>query len=110
MTTQAVSICLHGGPKGQKFTATATDDAWTECTDANGLSAYQAIKGSTITGYSGSYTGGCGVFRIYNTVSGQVKCIGALNIITEEEAQLLTRPVSITENDIVQVHCVAAPT
>jgi hypothetical protein len=109
MTTQAVSICLHGS-KGGKFTATATDDAWTECVDANSLSLYQLLRGASITGYSGSYTGGCAVFRIYNTNRSEVKCIGALDIITEEGYHELPRPVSIQDDDVVQVHCVAVPT
>ncbi len=109
MSTQAVSICIHGS-RSQKFTATATDDAWTECTDGNSLSAYQVLKGARITGYTGSYTGGGAFFRIYNTVSGTVKCLGALDIITEEEYHALNHPISIQENDIVQVFSVEVPT
>lgn len=109
MSTQAVSICLHGS-KGNKFTATATDDVYGECVDANSLSAYKTLKGAQITGYSGSYTAGAGIFRIYNTQTSEEKCIGALNIITEEEYTALDNPVTIQENDVVQVLPVATPT
>jgi hypothetical protein len=109
MTTQATRVNLMGS-KGDTFTATATDDAFTEAVNAESHSLYQILKGQKLTCYSGSYTAGGGMFQIRNTLTGQVKFRGFLEIITEESVAPIPTPIVVEENDIVEIFCEAAPT
>ena len=107
--TNATQVSLYG-TAGDTFTKANTDDSWGTAVNPDGLNLGDVLKNETISGYSGSYTDALGCFRIRNTVTNDVKYIGLLSVITEEEYVPLDYSVSIEENDILEVFTVAVPT
>ena len=111
MTTQTGLASLLGPEGGFKFSATCTDDSWTELVDeVSSLSLYKVMKGRQVTHYTGQYAAGGGIFRIFNTNTNQVKAVFLGNIITEEKVYEFPAGVTIEENDVLQAKTVAVPT
>ena len=113
MTTQTTIISLQGpggGPAGtsvaRRFTATSTDATTNEQLSSVGsLSAYKVMKGSVVTHAAGQFAAGIGLGRIRNTSTNKVKAHIIMDVIGEEIYRPLDKPVTIEENDIVEVYC-----
>jgi len=113
MTTQTVYCQLHGPSGGLDFTATCTDDTWTELKDGStgsSLSLYEVLKGYTINQILGSYAAGGGFVRVRNTQNNQVKVLEPLPVVTEERTVYLDRPFVVQEYDILEAFVEAVPT
>jgi hypothetical protein len=104
MTTQTGTVTLHGPNRAYKMTATCTDDAWNELLDGvNGLHLFDVAKGQPFTGYVGNYAAGSGIFRIRNTQTNQIKCMGCIGVISKGlEILPLIRPFTVQENDVIE--------
>ena len=72
------------------------------------LSLYKKMKGKTISHYMGYYTAGAGIFRIRNTDSNVVKAQENLAMIKGQRLRKLKRPVTIVDNDILEVFTTVA--
>ena len=109
MTTQTAYATL-GGPEGaMTFTATCTDDAWTELKDeVNSLSLYQVFKGKTINSFSGNYAAGGGAVRVRNSVSNVVKGIGFLALAQCDEIAYFEKPFVVEDKDLIEAYTVVS--
>jgi len=109
MTT---SYCtLTGTQGGLAFDVTDAGDAFTEMVDElSNLSLYECMKGQAITGWVGSHAAGASFIRVRNTVSNKVKCLEALDVITEETLRYFDRPFVIEQDDILECFHVVVPT
>jgi len=112
MTTQTTIVALmgRGGPQGasiaRRFTATSTDGTVTEQTSTVGsLSLYKVMKGVTITHVAGQIAAGIGLARIRNTTTNKVKAYLIMDVVGEEIYRPLDQPVTIEDNDVVEVYC-----
>lgn len=111
MTTQTVYAQVHGPRGGMDYTATCTDDAWTELKSGTGtLSLYETLLGYPINQVLGSYAAGGGMVRVRNTVTNRVKMIEPLPIVTEERTGFLDQPFVVENYDILEAFTEAVPT
>ena len=111
MTTQTIYAQINGPKGGQAFTATCTDDAWTELKDAvSSLSLYEVLLGMPINQLLGSYNAGGAMVRVRNSQNNVVKILEALPIVTEERTTYLDEPFSVQQYDIIEAFCEAVPT
>ncbi len=101
---QQVTVTLQGPTRSYKMTVSGTDDAWTELVDGtNGLKLYEIARGLQFDQYVGNYAVGSGVFRIRNTQTNKIKCMGALGIISAGlEIAPLLKPFTVEENDTIE--------
>ena len=103
MTTQTAYATLSGPDGSMTFTATCTDEAWTELKDeTNTLSLYQVFKGKTVNAYSGNYAAGCGAIRVRNSVTNEVKGIGFLALAQCDEIAYFEKPFVIGDKDLLE--------
>lgn len=112
MTTQTVYGELSGDQGGIDFTATCTDDTWTELLDGssgNTLSLDDILLGKSINTISGSYNAGGGQIRVRNTVTNDVKMLEFLAIVTEEHTREI-EAFTVEPDDIIEAFTVATPT
>lgn len=111
MTTQTVSVTLLSMGDAVGFTATCTDDTYTELKDSVGtLSLYQACKvGQKFHSFMGLYAAGGGNFRIRNTVTNQIK---KLEMLSNGTLQIPFKggDYIVEMNDVIEAFCVAVPT
>ena len=110
MTTQTGTVTLQGPNRSYKMTATCTDDAWNELLDGtNGLKLYEIARGLPFNAYMGNYAAGSGTFRIRNTQTNQIKCMGAMGVISKGlEVLPLIAPFTVQENDTIEVFTTVA--
>ena len=109
MTT---SYCtLTGLQGGLAFDVTDSGDNWAEMVDElSNLSLYECMKGSVINGYVGSHAAGASLIRVRNTVTNRVKCLEALDVITEETLRYFDTPFVIEQDDILECYHLVVPT
>ena len=111
MTTQTASVTLCGAGDNDGYTATCTDDAFTELKSAIGtLSLYQGSEGKTFHSYMGRYAAGGGMLRIRNTSSGNIKALEPLALNGTEQTAFSNGPIKIELNDVLEVFTEAVPT
>ena len=92
------------------MTVNATDDAWTELVDGvNSLKLFEIAKGLSFNQYVGNYAAGSGMFRIRNTFNNQIKCMGALGVISKGLEMLpLLRPFTVADGDTIEAFVTVA--
>ena len=111
MTTQAASVTLCGPADNDGYTATCTDDAFTELKSAIGtLSLYQGSAGKVFHSYMGRYAAGGGMLRIRNTSSGAIKALEPLALNGSSQIPFSGGPIKIELNDVIEVFTEEVPT
>jgi len=110
-TTQTASVTLCGSGDNDGYTATCTDDAFTELKSAIGtLSLYQGSAGKVFHSYMGRYAAGGGMLRIRNTSTGKIKALEPLALNGATQTLFSNGSIKVEMNDVIEVFTEAAPT
>lgn len=108
MTTQQIDITLIAPDCSRIFEASAaTDGAWNEITSKTGtLSLHDTnLKGKKVVAFRGEFAAAIGVFRIRNTGTQKIKTLQLLDQLGETRTRVISKPVTIEENDILECYC-----
>lgn len=109
MTTQAIHVTLSNGSKAVLFTATCTDDGYTELKDETNTKSLGDITSlGTVTEMSGQYVAGGGLVRVKDG-NGNVKLLEGLSLANRGAIRELARPVTIAPGDMIDALAVAVP-
>ena len=114
MSTQAINAGVWGPQGGREFSATATDDVFTNnlTTDTGSANLGEAMKNQIITHILVDYAAGGAIFRVKNRVSQQTLIQGFAFLTGQadpSQAQL-PKPYTVHLDDVLEVYCVGVPT
>lgn len=105
MTNQTATVTLIAKDRARIFEITATDGAWNSGTTKTGTSElWKVMKGKTIIGYRAEFAAAIGVIRIRNTGTQFVSMHGLMDQLGETRTRYLTRPVTVGENDVLEIY------
>jgi Trk-type K+ transport system membrane component len=109
MTTQAILITLIAKECSRLFYAAAQTDAaaFAEVTSKTGNNSLHDtnLKGKTIVAFRGEFAAAIGAFRIRNTATNKVKTIQLLDQLGETRTRVLSSPVVVEDNDVLEAYC-----
>jgi len=104
MTTQTAQIYLSGPDGGRRFSATATDAAFTEITSETGArSLWEILRGKRIEYAGGQFAAGVGAAQVRNTQTNKIKAVICMDVIGEERYHKID-PFTVEENDIIEAY------
>jgi len=109
MTTQAILITLIGPDVSRLFYASAQTDAaaYAEVLSKTGTNSLHDtnMKGHVIVAYRAEFAAAIGSIRIRNTATNKVKTIQLMDQLGETRTRVLSKPVVVEDNDVLEAYC-----